>query len=616
MSSENLYQCKIHNKKYVGYCQSCNIDICLLCTSKHEKHDLLQYNEIQPSTKKVEELKKDFLEYKEKNKILISKFNLWLEKINHYSNKILQILENNEKIYENILSNYDTNNLNFEEIDNMNQLRKKGLSLGYKNINLNLFDNDEKILEKSDLIFKTIKEMQIEDIFFSIKSQKNFIQTNNMNTNNTGKKEQEKKEAEDPGTMEKKKSNKKKKTKKNKKTDEQGNEQLKKKYEEYKEINMKSNFFDTEYLINLESGKKFQEEINNAKSIHNGREINNLTLIQHESKKYIVTSGFCYIVIYDLKGQLQSSIKLHESDITNLIQLKNGNLLSCCIDGTMKIIQLGKNEGYNVIQTIDTKLVNKENKNNIFSKHQLYVLQQINLNEDIVTAHGNNLLFYSLSKNNNNETNYEFNQLLSTNKDKAENDYDFILNNKNISSLLYINQNNSIIALDNANIFFIEKEIGDNKQYYIKQQIKDICGNGGPNNISIYNNDIIIIGGGNKIYFVNFKEKYIINEIKVDFCCINCISIKNVDDNNKSLYIGYESIENKYNIGIYNITNKENKFLIDNIKNYGNAHIKSISNIIYIENKEENDNKENEQNINIKSEFVSGSHDKYLKFWE
>ena len=182
MSSENIYECKTHNKKYVGYCQSCNIDICLLCSSIHEKHDLLQYNEIQPSAKKVEELKKDFLEYKQNNKILISKFNLWLEKINHYSNKILQILENNEKMYENILSNYDTNNLIFAEIDNMNQLlRKNGLLLGYKNVNLNLFDNDENILEKSDLIFKTIKEMQIEDIYFSIKNQKNFINTNDIN---------------------------------------------------------------------------------------------------------------------------------------------------------------------------------------------------------------------------------------------------------------------------------------------------------------------------------------------------------------------------------------------------------------------------------------------------
>ena len=51
----------------------------------------------------------------------------------------------------------------------MNQIRKKGLILGYKNINLKLFENDDKILEKSNLIFNTIKEMQIEDIFFSIK---------------------------------------------------------------------------------------------------------------------------------------------------------------------------------------------------------------------------------------------------------------------------------------------------------------------------------------------------------------------------------------------------------------------------------------------------------------
>ena len=283
----------------------------------------------------------------------------------------------------------------------------------------------------------------------------------------------------------------------------------------------------------------------------------------------------------------------------------------------MKLIQLGKNEGYNVIQTIDTKLIQHENKNNIFSNHQLYVLQEINSNEDIVTAHGNNLLFYSTSKNKDksNAINYEFNQLLSINTDKKENDYDFILNNKNISSLLYLNQNNTLIALDNATIYFIEKEIGENKKYYIKQQIKDICGNGGPNNISIYNNDIIIIGGGNKIYFVNVKEISIINEIKMDFCCINCISIKNINDN-KSLYIGYETKDNKYNIGIYNITNKENKFEINNMKTYINAHSKSISNILYIDNDKINENNDDGENNNSKLEIVSGSHDKLLKFWE
>ena len=139
----------------------------------------------------------------------------------------------------------------------------------------------------------------------------------------------------------------------------------------------------------------------NTRSIHNGREINNLSLIQNDLKKYIVTSGYCYINLFDLKGQLQRSIKLHDSDITNLIQLKNFDLVTSCIDGTMKITRLGKNEGYNVIQNIDTKQVKHENRNNIFSNNQLYVLTQITPNEDLITAHGDNLLFYSKSEKNN-----------------------------------------------------------------------------------------------------------------------------------------------------------------------------------------------------------------------
>ena len=612
MSSENLFHCKIHNKKYVGYCETCKFDICLLCTSQHEKHELLQYNEIQPSSKKVAELKEKFNEYKEQNKILISKMNLWLEKVNHYTNKIIEILENNEKIYESIFSNYDENNLVFKEIDNMNQIRKKGLILGYKNINLDLFGNEEKILEKSDLILKTIKEMQIEDIFFSIKNKNNvlnIVKHENINEN-------EQKELEDKSE---KKSNKKKKIKKakNQKKDNE-NELLRKKFEDYKEVNLKSNYFDDEYLINLESSKKSKEDLKidlnsenteslNTRSIHNGREINNLSLIQNDLKKYIVTSGYCYINLFDLKGQLQRSIKLHDSDITNLIQLKNFDLVTSCIDGTMKITRLGKNEGYSVIQNIDTKQVKHENRNNIFSNNQLYVLTQITPNEDLITAHGDNLLFYSKSEKNN-EISYEFNQILPVNNEKKENDYDFILNNKNITSLLNMN-NNNLIALNNNTIFFVEK---NNDKYIINNKIKDICCNGGPNNISIYNNDIIIISGGNKIHFVNIKEKNIINEIKIDVCCINCINIKN---SNNSLYIGSESKNNQFEIGIYDIINKENKYEINTTKVYKNVHVKSISNIIPINLEELEENKEDE-NIKIKLDFVSGSHDKYLKYWE
>jgi hypothetical protein len=588
MSSENLFHCKIHNKKYVGYCETCKLDICLLCTSQHEKHELLQYNEIQPSSKKVAELKEKFNEYKEQNKILISKMNLWLEKVNHYTNKIIEILENNEKIYESIFSNYDENNLVFKEIDNMNQIRKKGLILGYKNINLDLFGNEEKILEKSDLILKTIKEMQIEDIFFSIKNRNNVLNVEKHENIN----ENEQKELEDN----EKKSNKKIKKAKNQKKDNE-NELLRKKFEDYKEVNLKSNYFDDEYLINLESSKKSKEDLKidlnsenteslNTRSIHNGREINNLSLIQNDLKKYIVTSGYCYINLFDLKGQLQRSIKLHDSDITNLIQLKNFDLVTSCIDGTMKITRLGKNEGYSVIQNIDTKQVKHENRNNIFSNNQLYVLTQITPNEDLITAHGDNLLFYSKSEKNN-EISYEFNQILPVNNEKKENDYDFILNNKNITSLLNMN-NNNLIALNNNTIFFVEK---NNDKYIIIHKLKDICSNGGPNNISIYNNDIIIISGGNKIHFVNIKEKNIINEIKIEVCCINCINIK---CSNNSLYIGCESKNNQFDIGIYDIINKENKYEINRSKVYKNVHSKSISNIIPINLEEIEEDKEDE----------------------
>ena len=618
MSLNNLFNCKLHNKKFVGYCESCKLDICLLCTSNHEKHDLLQYNEIQPTSKKVAELKEKFIEYKKNNKLLISKFHLWLEKINYYSNKILEILENNEKVYQNTFSNYDENNLIFSEIDNMNQIRKKGLILGYKNINLELFENEEKILENSDVIIKVIKEMEMEDVFFSIKNQNNFLNTENV-IKKENIMEQEQKECED---NKKKKSTKKNKKNKTKKTEKE-NESLRKKFEEFKEINLKSNYFDNDYLINLETSKKTLEENHNdstgtdirdvslnIKTIHNGREINNLTLIQNDSKKLIVTCGYCYINLFDLKGQLQQSIKLHSSDITNIIQLKNFDLLSCCIDGTMKIISLGKNEGYNVIQNIDTKQIKIENKNNIFSNNQLYVLTQLNPNEDIVTAHGDNLIFYSPKKiSENKEITYEFSQLLSINKEKKENDYEFIINNKNICSLLNLN-NNSLIALNNSTIFFIEKN--NNDKYYLKQEIKDICANGGPNNISMYNNDIVVISGGNKIFFVEINEKSIINEIKTDFCSINCINVKNKDE---KLYIGYEDKENNYNIGVYKVIKKENKYEIGDEKVYKNVHTKSISCIIPI-NFKENEEIKNSENRNVILDFVSGSHDKNLKFWE
>ena len=629
MSSKPIYLCETHKKKFVGYCESCNINICLLCTSKHESHELLQYNEIQPSDKKVQELKQKFIEYKKQNKILKEKMNLWLEKINYYSNKIQQILENNEKIYDNILSNYDTNNLIYSEIDNLNQIKKKGLILGYKNINLDLFSSDDKILEKSDLIMKTIKEMQIEDIFYSLKEEKNAIKLpstinnilNNKNVKNI-ENEKDKKQNEDKKTKKivkkvkkivkkvNSKENQKIENKESKESKEEKKIELnKKKYEDFKEIDLKSKLFDDEYLINLEKSKTSQENIDTSslfKSINNRREINHVCMASYEKIKYIITTGYCYINLFDLKGELLQGIKIHESDITYLIQMKNGDLLTCSIDGTMKIVRLGKNEGYTVIQTIDTTKDNKENKNSIFSNKQLYVLLQIKSNENIMTVHGNNLLFYKQTKDN--KDLYEFNYILSSNN-KEENDYDIICNRNSISSLIEIN-NDNFVGLNHNSIIFFEQEEKDKNKYIIKSEINNICGSGGPNNIVYFNNKLII-GGGDNIYFVDTIEKKILKEIKINCCGINCININN---KNNLLYIGYETKENEYEIKEFELLNEENKIDMKDKKAIKKAHIGSISNIIPLEENDNEKDKDKEE-MDVKLTLVSGAHDKYLKYW-
>ena len=635
MSSKPIYLCETHKKKYVGYCETCNINICLLCTGKHENHDLLQYNEIQPSNKKVEELKQKFNEFKTQKKLLKEKLNLWLEKINYYIKKIQDILDNNEKVYDNILSNYDTNNLIYSEIDNMNEVRKKGIILGYKNINLDLFSTDEKILEKSDLIIKTIKEMQIEDIFYSIKEQKNMIGVDNTNIANLKniikkniakneedkdkEKENEKKQNEE-NKPKKKKIIKKKKQNNNNTKKENNNEKenkdnkdeiFKKKYEDFKEINLKSKLFDTEYLINLDKPKTSPENIENNtncedsfifKSINNIREINHVCMVSYNNIKYIITTGYCYLNLFDLKGDLQRSIRIHESDITYLIQMKNGDLLTCSIDGTMKIIRLGKNEGYTVIQTIDTSEIKSENKNSIFSSNQLYVLLQIKSNENIITVHGSTLLFYK--QTNDNKDLYEFKETLSYNK-KTESDYDIICNSNNISSLIEVN-NDNFVALNHNTILFFEKENKESDKYFFKSEINNICGSGGPNNI-IYFDNKIMIAGGNTIYIVDTVEKKILNEIKIVCCGINCI---NINKNNNLLLIGYETNAHEFNITQNNILNEENKINLKESRIIIKAHNNSISNLIPLE---ENENKV--ENTNIKLTLVSGAHDKYLKYW-
>ena len=82
------YICKIHNEIYVKYCDTCKNNICMLCFNQHNKHDIIQYETIIPDIDKIEsslnELKKSLDIFKTDIKIMINKLNEVIKNIDIY----------------------------------------------------------------------------------------------------------------------------------------------------------------------------------------------------------------------------------------------------------------------------------------------------------------------------------------------------------------------------------------------------------------------------------------------------------------------------------------------------------------------------------------------------
>ena len=61
--------------------------------------------------------------------------------------------------------------------------------------------------------------------------------------------------------------------------------------------------------------------------------------------------------------------------------------------------------------------------------------------------------------------------------------------------------------------------------------------------------------------------------------------------------------------------NQENKIAIEEKRVIQKAHSSSISNIVALDLEEDEKDNNNNENVNPKANFVSGAHDKYLKYW-
>ena len=192
------YFCKFHNcQKYTSYCNTCKLNICFSCSEKHDGHEVIFYQKILP--KKEEKLKvMDKLRLKIDDMINL---------INNIINSCKKVIENFEIYYNiemDILNNYNINNLNYEILQNINDININKLKDDIDKLinDDNLYNNkkyeiykqmkklekieckeEEKIENKNNLMEKKEDLEKVEKIEYGIENNDEIIYIINKNEN-------------------------------------------------------------------------------------------------------------------------------------------------------------------------------------------------------------------------------------------------------------------------------------------------------------------------------------------------------------------------------------------------------------------------------------------------
>ena len=174
---EKYYICNEHNEKYMLYCEDCNKNLCTLCDG-HKEHKRIFFVDILPKKedliKKKQLLKSTIDDFNSEIKVLISRFNEVTNKINIYY-----------KIIEDMVNNYDNKNRNYEIIYNLNQIQNNNINEELKKI-----IRCNNIIEKYNNILNIYKKMNHDEInlIYNIKGLKelylfgaNFVSKNKNN---------------------------------------------------------------------------------------------------------------------------------------------------------------------------------------------------------------------------------------------------------------------------------------------------------------------------------------------------------------------------------------------------------------------------------------------------
>ena len=140
------YICSEHNEPFTNYCKTCNKDLCFMCDG-HNGDKII-------SLGKMMKNKKELMEKLEKLKNSINIFNENINKIIEVLNKTKEKINTYYKLEESIFNNYDKNERNYELLYNINEL----IRYNYTIINdVKTINNENNYINKFRNIFNIYK---------------------------------------------------------------------------------------------------------------------------------------------------------------------------------------------------------------------------------------------------------------------------------------------------------------------------------------------------------------------------------------------------------------------------------------------------------------------------
>ena len=396
---EIITLCNTHKENYEYFCKNCHINICNKCLSEsHQNHNMTKFQDIKPSNEEIINLKNSI---KNEIKIISEFFTLefyrWIEELKDKFEDLIDVISNKNKLYNKIISNYESGNLNYQIIHNLkvvikDQMTRNPISKELAKL-LKIITNNKK--EKKEGVFNPEKNQQFLHILdienCSLESNTN--PTANITNVNNNKQTENNKDNEK--LLENFVNNPSRKIENQKFVNNAQNTNNPKMNPQQMQqnINNNNNYINRSLTYNQQNlgntnaqnynNINFQQKIKSFYSLDNESNppcmfqlkekkikqnidlnelIHSLTKLKGpNSQKFAVglESGTVKIYSFDDKsGEISSylDIKEHATALTYVLGLNNGNLLTCGTDKLMKIIKITRGIGifktYNVIQTL------------------------------------------------------------------------------------------------------------------------------------------------------------------------------------------------------------------------------------------------------------------------